>query len=80
MAGQQAEGKEEGCIKNDAQSGGGFTPTDFQEWAYGGGKTSSLGSIELEASGGSSWRKYRVSCQLWAWNSEEQFGLLRSES
>lgn len=48
------EDKEEGYIKSDAQSRDGFTPTDFQEWAYGGGKTFGLGSIELEARGHSS--------------------------
>lgn len=38
-----AEDKEERYIKSDAQSRDGFMPTDFQEWAYGGGKTFGLG-------------------------------------
>lgn len=63
-----AEDKEEGYIKSDAQLRDGFTPTGFQEWAYGGEKTFSLGSIELEAWGHSSWRKYGIGCHLWAWN------------
>lgn len=44
-----AEDKEEGYIKSEAQLRNGFMRTDFQKRAYEGGKTFGLGSIELEA-------------------------------